>query len=424
MIADIWLTTLLVVVLLACAALLYAGEMALSAVSASRMHRLERQGDRRAAIVRRLRADKEAVGEAVLLGSSLVIIVAAVLATRLLVELFGAAGLVYAICGLTLCVVLFSQLLPKALALSHADAVALRVAPLLVRSVAVLSPVLSGLRSVVRGALALLGQAASANPSHVEELRGAIELHRGEEREVRDERRMLRSVLDLADVWVSEVMTHRRAMVAIDGALPPREIVEQVLNSPYTRIPVWLEQADNIVGVLHAKVLLRAVQSQGGDLDRLDVRSTAAPAWFIPGSTTLLDQLQAFRRRREHFALVVDEYGALMGLVTLEDILEEIVGDISDEHDVAVPGVRPQPDGSFVVSGTVTIRDLNREFEWNLPDQDATTIAGLLLREARQIPEAGQTFDFYGFRFAVLRRVRNQVTSIRVRPPPRTAGRA
>ena len=421
MIAEIWLTAGSIVVLLACAALLYAGEMALSAVSASRMHRLERQGDRRAAIVRRLRADKEAIGEAVLLGSSLVTIAAAVLATKLLVELFGLAGLVYAICGLTLCVTLFVQLLPKALALSHADAVALRLAPLLSRTVALLTPILAGLRLAERGALAVLGQAASVNPSHVEELRGAIELHRGEEREVRDERRMLRSVLELADVWVSEVMTHRRAMVAIDGALPPREIVEQVLNSPYTRIPVWLDQADNIVGVLHAKVLLRAVQSQG-DLDRLDVRSTAAPAWFIPGSTTLLDQLQAFRRRREHFALVVDEYGALMGLVTLEDILEEIVGDISDEHDVAVPGVRPQPDGSFVVSGMVTIRDLNREFEWNLPDQEATTIAGLLLREARQIPEAGQSFDFYGFRFAVLRRVRNQVTSIRVRPPPRPAG--
>jgi Mg2+/Co2+ transporter CorB len=209
-------------------------------------------------------------------------------------------------------------------------------------------------------------------------------------------------------------------MAAIDAGLPPREIVEQVLSSPYTRLPVWRDDPDNIVGVIHAKALLRAVHAQGGSLDALDVAAVATPAWFIPNATTLLDQLAAFRRRREHFALVVDEYGALMGLVTLEDILEEIVGDISDEHDPTMPGVRAQPDGSFIVAGTVTIRDLNREFEWNLPDEEAATIAGLLLREARQIPDAGQTFEFYGFRFSVLRRVRNQIASIRVTPPRRS----
>ena len=143
--------------------------------------------------------------------------------------------------------------------------------------------------------------------------------------------------------------------------------------------------------------------------------------WFIPESTSLLDQLQAFRKRHEHFALVVDEYGSLMGIVTLEDILEEIVGDIADEHDVVVAGVRPQGDGSYVVEGSVTIRDLNRQFEWDLPDEEAATAAGLILHESRRIPEVGQAFMFHGFRFEILRRLRHQITSVRITPPPKAA---
>ncbi|HXH25153.1 MAG TPA: HlyC/CorC family transporter [Vicinamibacterales bacterium] len=419
---HIWITLGGIFVLLTVSAFLSGAETALTVASRARMQHLERKGNRRAAIVRRLREDREILAGAVLLGATLSNVLAAALATSLAVGLFGAAGIAYATVAAALAILIFAEVMPRTLAFNHADRTALAAAPLLERVVRALRPAVLLIRFAVRQMLRLFGEPAEATYSHearIEELRGAIEQHRGEEREIRDERRMLRSVLDLGTVWVSEIMTHRRNMVTIDGGLPPREIVEQVLNSPYTRIPVWLDHPDNIIGVIHAKALLRAVQAQGGNLQELDVRAIAAPAWFIPDSTTLLDQLQAFRRRREHFALVVDEYGALMGLVTLEDILEEIVGDISDEHDVTMPGVRAQPDGSYIVAGTVTIRDLNREFEWNLPDEEAATIAGLLLREARQIPDAGQTFDFYGFRFSVLRRVRNQITSIRITPPRR-----
>lgn len=209
-------------------------------------------------------------------------------------------------------------------------------------------------------------------------------------------------------------------MVTISGDARPQEIVDQVLASPYTRLPVWRDSPDNIVGILHAKALLRAVRAARiaeSDLEDLDVIALAAKPWFIPEATTLYDQLQAFRERREHFAIVVDEYGSLMGIVTLEDILEEIVGDIVDEHDVQVSGVRRQPDGSFVVDGSVTLRDLNRELNWRLPDEEASTIAGLLLYESRRIPLVGQVFQFHGFRFEVLRRQRNQITSIKITPP-------
>ena len=228
---------------------------------------------------------------------------------------------------------------------------------------------------------------------------------------------MLRSVLELTEVQVEEIMTHRRNVVAIDIDLPSEEIVRQVLESPYTRIPLWKDDPENIVGVLHAKALLREVMRHGGDAKDLDITSVSTAPWFIPEQTLLLDQLQAFRHRREHFALVIDEYGSNMGVVTLEDIIEEIVGDIDDEHDVEVTGVSAQTDGSYLIDGTVTLRDLNREYEWDLPDEEASTIAGLVLHESRRIPEVGQSFMFHDFRFDIVGRQSNQITRIRVTPP-------
>jgi Mg2+/Co2+ transporter CorB len=262
-----------------------------------------------------------------------------------------------------------------------------------------------------------------AKPDDTDEaLRSAIEGHAsmdaGDAAETREERNMLRSILDLGEVTVVEVMTHRRRMVTIDAELPPSEIVDAALASPFTRLPLWRDEPDNIVGVVHAKSLLRAVRAAREQLTAQDIDQVISKPWFVPDTTTLLDQLQAFRERREHFALVVDEYGSLLGLVTLEDILEEIVGDITDELDTHVAGVYAQPDGSYIVDGTVTLRDLNREFDWELPDEtDYSTLAGLVLYESRHLPEVGQTFTFFGFRFEILKRQRNQIVTLRVKPP-------
>ena len=261
------------------------------------------------------------------------------------------------------------------------------------------------------------------DPDYTDEaLRSAIEEHTSSDAddaaEVRQERAMLRSILDLADVSVSAVMTHRRHMVTIDVDLPPPAIVDAALASPFTRIPLWRGEPDNIIGIVHAKALLRAVRAARGAIDHLQVETLGSQPWFVPDTTSLLDQLQAFRARREHFALVVDEYGSLLGLVTLEDILEEIVGDITDELDVHVAGVFPQPDGAYIVDGTVTVRDLNREFDWKLPEENEySTLAGLVIYESQRLPEVGQTFTFFGFRFEILRRQRNQILTLKIDPP-------
>ena len=397
-------------------------ETALTAASRHRMHLLAQQGVHRAETVNHLFSERERVIGAILLGNNLVNILASALATSTLIGLVGEAGVAYATLGMTLLVLIFAEVLPKTFALQRADRTALAVAPILRVAVVVFGPVTSAVQTIVRATLRLAGVRASDDASdehYEEELRGAIDLHAGEGQEVRHERQMLRSILDLADVAVEEIMTHRRTVVMIDIDQPPAKIVEEVLASAYTRLPLWRENPDNIVGVLHAKALLRAVQKVD-QINDLDLLAIANDPWFIPESTDLLSQLEAFRSRHEHFAIVVDEYGEVLGIVTLEDILEEIVGEIEDEHDVEIAGVQTidvaDGSGGVVVEGTVTIRDLNRRFEWRLPDEEASTIAGLVLHEARRIPVVGQVFVFHGFRFEILGRQRNQITSIKVTP--------
>ncbi|HUG61460.1 MAG TPA: transporter associated domain-containing protein, partial [Methylomirabilota bacterium] len=249
-----------------------------------------------------------------------------------------------------------------------------------------------------------------------DELRGAVDLFHREGAVVKSDRDMVGGVLDLSTLTVADVMVHRTSMRALDADEPAEALVQQALDSPYTRLPLWRDEPDNIIGILHAKDLLRELQRRGGAIEALDVVTIATDAWFVPETTRLDDQLKAFLKRKIHIALVVDEYGEVQGLVTLEDILEEIVGDIADEQDIVVQGVRPQPDGSVNVAGSVPIRDLNRVMDWRLPDEEAITVAGLVIHEARLIPDTGQAFTFHGFRFQVLRRQRNRITSLRVTP--------
>jgi len=417
---ELLITAGIILVLLVLSAFFSGSETALTAASRPRMHSLAKHGDRRASIVLALLARNERLIGGILLGNNLVNIMASALATGLLVGFFGEAGVVYATIVMTLLVLVFAEVLPKTWALSHADDMSLRVAPAVRILVSVLAPITHSIYLIVRTTLKPFGIVLGAELGREqaeEELRGAIDLHEGAEPETRHERQMMRSILDLDEVEVEEIMTHRKKVSMIDLADEPDGIVDQVLDSQFTRIPVYRDDQDNVVGVLHTKELLRELRRHKGEVAKIDFDDLPTEPWFIPDTTSLLDQLQAFRDRREHFAVVVDEYGSLMGIVTLEDILEEIVGEIEDEHDTPVSGVRPQPDGGYIVDGTVTIRDLNREFDWNLPDEEAATIAGLVMHESRLIPEKGQTFTFHGFRFEVLRRVRNQLTSVRVTPP-------
>jgi Mg2+/Co2+ transporter CorB len=411
-----------IAVLLVLSAFFSGSETALTRASRPLMHQLENKGNERAKTVNKLQEGKGRLIGAILIGNNLVNILASALATSILIAMFGEAGIAYATIIMTALVVMFAEILPKTYALQNADRTALQIAPIIRPLVFVLSPITFATQWMVRITLRIFGIRLHSGEdfiSKTDELRGAIDLHQSEEdddKTVQHERAMLRSVLDLAEVEVGEIMVHRKTVAMINADEPAAEIVAEVLASPYTRMPLWRDQPDNVIGVIHAKEVLRAIHQHGGSFD-IDVEALAADAWFVPETTPLLDQLQAFRDRHEHFALVIDEYGSLQGVVTLEDILEEIVGDIADEHDISVPGLRPQSDGSYIVDGSFTIRDLNRQFEWNLPDEEAATIAGLILHESRRIPKVGQAFMYYGLRFDIMRRQRHQITAIRITPP-------
>jgi Mg2+/Co2+ transporter CorB len=412
-------TLVIIFLLLVCSAVFSCAETAITAASRPRMHALRQKGNRRAMRVAELQNQIGRVINAVLVGNTLVNIVASALATGAMITIFGENGVAFAAIGMTVLVVLVGEVLPKTYAINNADRTALALAPLLRAVVTVLIPVTAVMQAIVGTILRLvgLGGRGDKGAEHAEqELRGAIDLHTGAVKEVRKAGQMLHSILDLRGVTVGDVIIHRRNVVAVDVGQSPTNIVAEVLASPYTRVPLWRDNPDNVIGVLHVKSLLRAIQVGEDPADKLDIAGLATPPWFIPDTTSLLAQLHAFRERREHLALVVDEYGALLGIVTIEDILEEIVGDIVDELDISVAGVRPEPDGAYLVDGTVTIRDLNREFGWRLPDENASTVAGLVLHEARCIPDQGRVFVFHGMRFEILERHRNQLRRLRLKP--------
>jgi Mg2+/Co2+ transporter CorB len=422
MTTELWIDTGIISAMLIVSAFFSASETGMTAASRARIYELARKGSRRAAMVLSLLSKRERLIGTLLLGNNIMNIWASALATTVMLGLFGASGVIYATIGMTILVLVFGEVMPKTYAILAPERVSLFAAPFVRLMVIIFGPVIVSIEWLVNQTFRLFGVdttgAINALSAH-DELRGAINLHHQEGTVVKKDRDMLGGILDLQDLTVTDVMVHRTKMHMLDAASPPAEILSEVLKSGHTRLPVYKGDSDNIVGILHAKDFLSSLQAHNNDITKVDVEDIMSPAWFVPGTRAIPDQLNAFLRRKAHFALAVDEYGEVMGLITLEDIIEEIVGDITDEHDVTAKGVRSEPSGAFVIDGTVPIRDLNRLQDWNLPDEEATTLAGLVIHEARMIPDVGQAFTFHGFRFEVLRKRKHQLTQIRVTPVQR-----
>lgn len=409
---------LIAIFVLLCLSAFFSGsETALTAASRARMHQLEKEGDNRAKAVNRLLTKREDLMGAILLGNNLVNILAVVLATSLFTSIFGAGGfaLVISTAVMTATVLVFSEVMPKTYAISRPDSLALLVARPIGIVVRATSSIIQLIRFIAKMFLTVFGLAGPVAPVSAEqEIRGAIDLHALEGGVESGDRLRLVGALDLKDLTVEDVMIHRKNIQMLNADIDRRQLVMKALASPHTRLPLYRGEKEEIIGILHAKDLLRAALPMGGDLSKLDLDSILRKPWFVPETTQVKDQLDQFLSKGQHFALVVDEYGELQGMITLEDILEEIVGAIHDEHDVQIQGVRVQADGSVNVDGWVPIRDLNRATGWSLPDEEAVTVAGLVIHEAQTIPEPGQSFVFHGYRFNILRRQRNQVTGVNI----------
>ena len=413
------LTILAILVLIGLSGFFSGSETALTAASRARMHSLETSGELRAATVNKLIARKDRLIGALLIGNNLVNILASALATSVLLSIFGDSGVAVATLTMTLLLVIFAEVLPKSWAISTPDRFAMVVAPVVKAFVLVVGPLSSFINWIVRKIMSVFGVTFASETSMLsahEEIRGAVDLLHREGSVIKADRDRLGGVLDLGELEVSDVMIHRTSMRMLNADETPETNVRMVLESPYTRMPVWRGTTDNIIGIVHAKDVLRVLAEVSNEPHKMDVVKIAQKPWFVPDTTSVPDQLNAFLRRKAHIAIVVDEYGEVEGLVTLEDILEEIVGDIADEHDTEVQGVRQEADGSIVVDGSVPIRDLNRALDWSLPDDEATTVAGLVIHESQTIPEEKQAFTFHGKRFVVMKRERNRITRLRIRP--------
>ncbi|MBT3140761.1 HlyC/CorC family transporter [Ruegeria litorea] len=425
--STFWITTGSILLLLVLSGFFSGSETALTAASRGKLRTQADKGSRGAQKALDITEDNERLIGSVLLGNNLVNILSASLATALFTRLFGESGIALATLVMTLLVLVFAEVLPKTYAIIHAEKAAATVAPIIGVIVTLFSPIVAAVRFLVRGVLSLFGVKIDAD-SHMlavrEEIAGALHLGHSEGIVEKEDRDRILGALDLSDRAIEEIMLHRSNIEMIDANADPQTILQQCLQSPHTRLPVFRDEPENIIGVVHAKDLFRSMYAQvggaEGDTNRLmafDISKVSNPPYFVPETTTLDDQMREFLRIRSHFALVVDEYGSLQGLITLEDILEEIVGEITDEFDPAAEmQVKKTDDGQFLVDGAMTIRDLNRATDWSLPDDEANTVAGLVIHEAQMIPTVGQVFAFHGFRFEVVTREGNRVTGLRIRP--------
>lgn len=422
-----WISAGVILLMLVLSAFFSGSETALTAASRGKLRIQADKGSRGAARALRLTEDSERLIGSVLLGNNLVNILAASLATALFTRLFGDSGVAIATLVMTLLVLIFAEVLPKTYAITNAERAAAVVAPVISVVVVLFSPVVSAVRLLVRGVLRLFGVRVDPESRVLavrEEIAGALQLGHSEGVVEKEDRDRILGALDLGDRTVEEIMLHRSQIEMIDADADPQDILRQCLESRFTRLPVYRGEPGNIIGVIHAKDLLRAMYRAVTDgkagaeaLAKFRITDVAKPPYFIPETTMLDDQMRQFLRRHTHFALVVDEYGVLQGLITLEDILEEIVGEITDEFDSATDNLLCRTeDGHFIVDGAMTIRDLNRATDWNLPDEEANTVAGLVIHEAQTIPTTGQVFSFHGFRFEVLGREGNRITRLKIRP--------
>lgn len=420
--STFWMTAGGIAVLLVMSGFFSGSETALTAASRGKLRARADKGSTGAARALKITEDNERLIGSVLLGNNLVNILATSLTTALFTSMFGENGVVLATIVMTALVLIFAEVLPKTYAITNAETAASLVSRPISIIVTLFAPVVSFVRLLVRGVLRIFGVVTDPD-GHIlavrEEIAGALTLGHQEGVVEKEDRDRILGALDLADRTVEEIMLHRSSIEMVDVSLPPDEILSASLKSKHTRLPLYKGDPENIVGVIHAKDLARAMYDLTRDekaRETFNVLDVAMEPYFVPETTMLDDQMRQFLRRHAHFALVVDEYGALQGLLTLEDILEEIVGEITDEFDESEDEVTRTDDGHIIVDGSMTIRDLNRMMDWSLPDDWANTVAGLVIHEAQMIPSVTQVFSFHGSRFEVLEKQENRISKLKIRP--------
>jgi Mg2+/Co2+ transporter CorB len=312
---------------------------------------------------------------------------------------------------MTALIFIFSEVLPKTYAIREPERLVLYTAPITIFFTKILSPINIVVQNFVSSILYLTNRDKNNN-DWKQNLKGAILLANDKGDVRKRDRIMLESILDLHEIKVSEIMTHRKNIESLNILENIDNIINLALKSRFTRLPLWRENTDNIIGTLHIKDLLRAKNIN----NTVDINNLMQKPLFISENTSLSEQLNNFKKETIQMAFVIDEYGDLQGLITLEDILEEIVGEIFDEFDKQIVSPKILDDKSVSVDGTMTIRDLNRLMDWKLPDDEASTVAGLVIDIAQKLPKINEIIYIEHFQFTILERQRTRITKINIKP--------
>ena len=398
-----------IVILVILSGFFSSSETALTSISESLLQKKVTEGDKKAYNTQILLKKKEMAISAILLGNNLVNILSSALATNILVKFFGTIGILYSTVSMTSIIFIFAEVLPKIYAIRKPDKLLIFYTPYLKSVIWFLSPVNHFVNIAIK--YLVKNKNIESKSLGLDRIRGAILLADKEGRMIKDNKFMLESILDLNEREISQVMIHRKDIFSISKKENKALLLDTINKTPFSRIPIWDKNPENIIGVVLVKDLLRMLIK----IKNINLEKIMQRPWFIPETTSLSSQLNAFREKQQQLAFVVDEYGVLQGLVTLEDILEEIVGQIEDEHDS--PSIKHQSDnkGNIHVNGDVTIRDLNRLHNLKFPEEEASTIAGLVINLAKRIPEKGEHFFIKNYLLTITSRTKTRVTKVQIR---------
>jgi len=419
---------ILVAVLILVSSFLSLVETSITSCSRAKIHRLTKEGDQKAIQVEALLKRSESAISTILLCNNTVSIMASAIATGVLIKFFGESGVIYATVMMTVLIVVFGEIAPKTYSLKHADSIILFFAPFILLLIRIFEPITNNLQHLIEKVFNLFSAKISLNKnsvllSDIEEIRGTIDLKHKAGSIVKYDKDMLDGILDLGEMEIINIMVHRKNIASINIEQSLGKILKKAFEINHSKIPLWKGDEDNIVGILNMRTLIHVLHNNHGNFNKISLEEFTSPPWFVPASNTLKSQLTAFRKKKEKFAIVIDEYGALMGMITMEDILEEIVGDLEGKEDnrnklnQTKLRITKFKDNSYKISGELSVRDINRKLDWELPEDNdnASTLAGLLISRIERIPEEGEEFEFNSFKFKVLKMEENKVGLLRVK---------
>jgi Mg2+/Co2+ transporter CorB len=409
-------TLLIAIAIMALLSAFFSGsETAMMSLNRYRLRHLVKEGHLGARRANKLLRRPDRLLGVILIGNNLVNNMAATLAAVVGLELFGDTGLAAAPFVITFLFLIFSEVAPKTIGVHNPERVAFTAAHFLVPLLKLLYPfvvLVNALSNAVARPFIHKGERDTDDHLNIDELRTML---REGGRIPKRPQQMLLGVVDLERVTVDDIMVPRNEIVGIDIDSPMSEIIAQMSASQHTRLPVYKETINNIIGILHLRRAVRFVQQEG--FTKADLLQVTREPYFVPKGTPLHTQLFNFQKQKRRIALVVDEYGDIQGIVTLEDILEEIVGEFTTDFAANMPEIHPQPDGSFYIDGSALIRDVNRALGWHLPTEGPRTLNGLILEHLEFIPETNLCLKIDGYLFETLQIKDNMINNVRIQPP-------